>query len=136
MVLYEIDGCFVCFGGNMFLIGKIDQEFFIFDLYVRCFRGYVSFIGKSIRIIFKDVEEVFFYINLLVLFMGYLRIVECELSGVLCKFKEFCIGEVCVEESESILKQGLVLLCELEIGGLRRKLEEVNLLKLDCILLN
>lgn len=63
MALHETDGCFVCFGGNTLLIGKTDQEFFIFDSHARCPRGYVSFTGKSTRIIFKDVEEVFLHIN-------------------------------------------------------------------------
>lgn len=136
MALCEADGCFVCFGGNTLLIGKTDQELFVFDSHARCPKGYVSFTGKSTRIIFKDVEEVFLHIKSLALSMGYSRTVECELSGVLCRFKEFFIGEVCVDESEGTSKQGLVSSSESEADELGEKLEGDNLLKTDCILSN
>lgn len=41
--------------------------------------------GKSTRILFKAVDEVYTYIQDLAISMGYSNSVECNLTGVLCK---------------------------------------------------
>lgn len=35
ILFLNIDGCFVCFGGNIILVGKMKDNYFIFDLYFR-----------------------------------------------------------------------------------------------------
>lgn len=51
-VLIDIDGCFVCFGGNIMLIGRMISGFFIFDFYFRFFDGFCNVNGKSLRFLF------------------------------------------------------------------------------------
>lgn len=84
MVLIEIEGCFVCFVGNIFLIGKINDVYFIFDFYLRIIWGLFSLNGKSIRFLFKSVDDFFMYIQIFVRLMGFLDVVECNLIGVNC----------------------------------------------------
>lgn len=136
MALSGTDGCFVCFGGNTFLIGKTEDGLFIFDSHVRCSRGYVSFTGKSTRIMFKHVEDVFLHMKSLAISMGFTRTVECELSGVLCAVKEFSIGEDCVEEREGTLKQGFSFSSQSDIDTSEEKVEKVNYSNTDCIMSN
>lgn len=50
----EMDGCFVCYGGNFFVIGKFEYGFFLFDFYLRFIDGIVNENGKSIRIFLVD----------------------------------------------------------------------------------
>lgn len=136
MALSGTDGCFVCFGGNTFLIGKTEDELFIFDSHARCSRGYVSFTGKSTRIMFKHVEDVFLHMKSLAISMGFTMNVECELSGVLCAVKEFSIGEGCVEEREGTLKQGFSFSSQSDIDTSEEKVEKVNYSNIDCIMSN
>lgn len=136
MALSGADGCFVCFGGNTFLIGKTEDELFIFDSHARCSRGYVSFTGKSTRIMFKHVEDVFQHIKSLAISMGYTRTVECDLSGVLFALKEFSIGEVCVEESQGTSKQGISSSSQSDFDRSEENSEKVNYSKTDCIMSN
>ncbi|XP_062572298.1 uncharacterized protein LOC134234263 [Saccostrea cucullata] len=116
MALTEADGCFVCFGGNTLLIGRTTDEFFIFDSHARCARGYLSVRGKSTRILLKDVQHVYFHLKSLALSMGFLRTVECELTGVLCSLKHFAIAkfekvEGNIEFSEAFInsRQGIIM---------------------------
>ncbi|XP_062606132.1 uncharacterized protein LOC134267940 [Saccostrea cucullata] len=94
MALTETNGCFVCFGGNTLLIGRTTDGFFIFDSHARCSQGYLSVRGKSTRILKKDVQDVCLHLRSLALSMGFSRIVECELTGVLCSLKHFAIADV------------------------------------------
>lgn len=45
----------------------------------------LSMFGKSTRVLFKDVDEVYTYIQDLAISMGYSNSVECNLTGVSCK---------------------------------------------------
>lgn len=60
MVLNDIDVCFICFGGNLLLICKIDNGYFLFDFYFRCDKGLFCVDGKSIRIFFGSIEQIYF----------------------------------------------------------------------------
>ncbi|XP_061169173.1 uncharacterized protein LOC133178496 [Saccostrea echinata] len=89
MVLVGTNGCFVCFGGNTLLVGRTSKGFYIFDSHSRCCQGYISVNGKSTRILVKSVYDVYLHLVSLALSMGFSRIVECELTGVMCSLKQF-----------------------------------------------
>lgn len=57
----DFDGCFVCFGGNIILVGDIGSGLFIFDFYFRFVDGMCSVSGKSIRLLFENESELYFY---------------------------------------------------------------------------
>ncbi|XP_062609537.1 uncharacterized protein LOC134271330 [Saccostrea cucullata] len=85
IALANNDGCFVCFGGNTMLIGSTDNGFFTFDSHSRSFNGMLNVSGKSTRVLFQNVSELYSYLKSLALSMGYSKDVECNLSGVNCK---------------------------------------------------
>lgn len=82
--LLDTDGCFVCFGGNTFLVGKTCAKYFIFDSHSRTPEGYQTADGKSIRIIHDTLIDVQQHILSLALSMGFTNVVECEITGVVC----------------------------------------------------
>lgn len=50
IALADNDGCFVCYGGNTFLIGKTECGFFFtFDSHSRSSEGMLSMVEKSTR---------------------------------------------------------------------------------------
>ncbi|XP_062579865.1 uncharacterized protein LOC134241859 [Saccostrea cucullata] len=98
LAVTETDGCFVCFGGNTLLIGKTEDGFFTFDSHSRSSQGLLSVSGKSTRVLFKNTEQVCVYLQALARSMGYIRNVECNLTGVHCKMK-------CVSETRSQFEQ-------------------------------
>lgn len=82
--LVETDGCFVCFGGNTFLIGKTNGVFFTFDSHSRSSQGFFCPNGRSTRLLFISIEELFMHIQTLAKSMGYSNMVECNITGVKC----------------------------------------------------
>lgn len=61
----------------------------------------LSMFGKSTRILFQNVDEVYTYIQNLALSMGYSNSVECNLTGVLCKMNLIANdSSVLMEEGE------------------------------------
>ena len=82
--LSDNDGCFVCFSGNTFLVGKTHGKYFIFDSHSRTCDGYQTPNGKSIRIIHDCLFDVQQHILSLALSMGLTNIVDCEITGVNC----------------------------------------------------
>lgn len=85
IALADTDGFFVWFGGNTLLIGKLESGFFSFDSHSRYSVGMLSMFGNSTRILFKDVAEVYTYIQDLAISMGYSNSIECNLTGISCK---------------------------------------------------
>nr|XP_034320143.1 uncharacterized protein LOC117687529 [Crassostrea gigas] len=83
--LGETDGCFVCYGGNSFLIGKFEHGFFLFDSHSRSVNGIVNENGKSTRILLADLGQVYMHVHSLAISMGYSSNVICNLTGVYCK---------------------------------------------------
>lgn len=84
VALADNDGCFVCFSGNTFLIGKTERGFFAFDSHSRSSGGMLSMCGKSTRVLLNNVYEVFSHIQNLARSMGYSNNIECNLTGVSC----------------------------------------------------
>lgn len=84
MALTETEGCFVCFSGNTFLIGKSNDVYFTFDSHSRTAQGLFSANGKSTRLLFKSVDDLFMHIQTLARSMGFSDVVECNLTGVNC----------------------------------------------------
>ena len=85
VALADTDGCFVCFGGNTMLIGKADNHFFTFDPHARTVQGMQSNTGKSTRVLYENLNQLFEHIQSLALSMGYSQDVECNLTGVHCR---------------------------------------------------
>lgn len=83
--LENTGGCFVCFGGNTLLIGKTKNGFFSFDSYSRTIEGMFTTNGKSTRVLFDTIDQLFLHLTGLALSMGYSSNVECNLTGVHCK---------------------------------------------------
>ncbi|XP_022312092.2 uncharacterized protein LOC111117320 [Crassostrea virginica] len=83
------DGCFVCFGGNTFLVGKSGDTFFTFDSHSRSCEGFQSECGRSTRILYDSVQGVYNHIVFLALSMGFSAAVECEITGVQCSIRQF-----------------------------------------------
>ncbi|XP_062614203.1 uncharacterized protein LOC134275940 [Saccostrea cucullata] len=100
VALTDTDGCFVCFGGNTMLIGSTERGFFAFDSHSRSSDGMLSVTGKSTRILFQNVNEVYSYLQGLALSMGYSEGVECNLSGVTCKMNFIANVSTLLEEEE------------------------------------
>lgn len=84
VTLEDTDGCFICFGGNTFLIGKTESGFFAFDSHSRSSDGMLSISGKSTRVLLHNVAEVYSHIQNIALSMGYSNNIECNLTGVTC----------------------------------------------------
>lgn len=77
-------GCFVCFGGNTFLVGKTADSYFTFDSHSRSPLGYLSPNGRSTRILHQSVDSIYDHILSLAVSMGFSGITECEITGVDC----------------------------------------------------
>ncbi|XP_078340715.1 uncharacterized protein LOC111117892 [Crassostrea virginica] len=92
LALDGTDGCFVCFGGNTFLVGKSCNTLFTFDSHSRSREGFQSECGKSTRILYESVQDVYNHIMHLALSMGYSAAVECEITGVQCSIRQFELG--------------------------------------------
>lgn len=84
MGLLDTDGCFVCFSGNTFLIGRTNDLFFTFDSHSRTSQGLFSHSGRSTRILFKNIDELYMHIQMLAKSMGFSSVVECNITGVKC----------------------------------------------------
>ncbi|XP_062580136.1 uncharacterized protein LOC134242119 [Saccostrea cucullata] len=91
LALTGTDGCFVCFGGNTLVIGKTEDGFFTFDSHSRSSEGLLSVNGKSTRVLFENLDRVCAYLQALARSMGYIRNVECNVTGAYCKMK--CVSE-------------------------------------------
>lgn len=105
IALANTDGCFVCFGGNTFLIGKRNEGYFTFDSHSRSIEGYLSESGKSTRILYRTIHELFSHIVTLARSMGYSETVQCEITGVHCSVKLFQCRKISVpmqQKGESI----------------------------------
>ncbi|XP_062622277.1 uncharacterized protein LOC134283815, partial [Saccostrea cucullata] len=88
IALSETDGCFVCFRGNTFLIGKTNDQFFTFDSHSRTAEGYMSVNGCSTRILHESIEDVYNHVLSLALSMGYSEMIDCEITGVKCSIRK------------------------------------------------
>lgn len=84
VALADNDGCFVYFGGITCVIGKTESGFFVFDSHSRSFNGMLSVSGKSVRVLFDNLFEVYSHIQNLALSMGYSNSIECNLTGLSC----------------------------------------------------
>lgn len=99
----DTDGCFVCFGGNTFLIGKTKYGFFSFDSHSRTSEGMLSSLGKSTRLLFQNVDQVYMHLINLAVSMGYSKNVECNLTGVHCKMTLIVQAENKADEVQNCL---------------------------------
>jgi hypothetical protein len=87
IALGDSDGCFVCFGGNTFLVGKSgDGFFFTFDSHSRSTDGYFHENGKSTRVLHETTLHVCDHIISLALSLGFNNATQCEITGVHCSF--------------------------------------------------
>ncbi|XP_062569582.1 uncharacterized protein LOC134231612 [Saccostrea cucullata] len=87
--LGETSGCFVCFKGNTFLVGKTEDGFFTFDPHSRSKSGCMSVSGRSTRILYQSVDDIYNHILSLAMSMGISGITECEITGVDCSVSQF-----------------------------------------------
>lgn len=53
-----MDGCFICFGGNILLCGVLKYGFFMFDFYFRILFGKMIVNGYSLCKSVKIVDDV------------------------------------------------------------------------------
>ncbi|XP_062602888.1 uncharacterized protein LOC134264626 [Saccostrea cucullata] len=88
IALGETSGCFMCFSGNTFLIGKTSDGFFTFDSHSRSSLGNMTFNGKSTRILYQSVYDIYNHVLSLALSLGLSGIIECEVTGVDCSVKK------------------------------------------------
>lgn len=93
IALDETDGCFVCFGGNTFLVGKCHHNFFTFDSHSRSSAGFQSVNGRSTRVLYESIQDVCSHILSLAVSMGYSLALECEITGVQCSVKKISLGK-------------------------------------------
>lgn len=84
MGLVDNDGCFVCFSGNTFLIGRTDSLYFTFDSHSRSSQGLFSHSGRSTRLLFRNIDDLYIHIQSLAKSMGFSNVVECNITGVKC----------------------------------------------------
>ena len=82
--LSDADGCFVCFGGSTFFVGKTFAKYFIFDSHSRNREGHQTADGKSTRIIHDNLFDVQQHILSLASSMGFTDVIDCEITGVVC----------------------------------------------------
>ncbi|XP_062621669.1 uncharacterized protein LOC134283235, partial [Saccostrea cucullata] len=99
VALSDTDGCFVCFGGNTMFIGVTESGFFAFDSHSRRSDGMLSVTGRSTRVLFQHVNEVYSHLQGLAFSMGYTRNVECNLTSVSCKMSNIANDMSEVEEN-------------------------------------
>ncbi|XP_062597054.1 uncharacterized protein LOC134258504 [Saccostrea cucullata] len=102
VALSDTDGCFVCFGGNTMFIGVTESGFFAFDSHSRCSDGMLSVTGRSTRVLFQHVNEVYSHLQGLAFSMGYTRNVECNLTSVSCKMGDIANVSDMSEVEENI----------------------------------
>ncbi|XP_062606870.1 uncharacterized protein LOC134268630 [Saccostrea cucullata] len=86
--LEKTSGCFVCFMGNTFLVGKTIDGLFTFDSHSRSPLGYMSVNGRSTRILYNSVHDIYNHILSLATSMGFSGITECEITGVDCSVRQ------------------------------------------------
>ncbi|XP_062610660.1 uncharacterized protein LOC134272446 [Saccostrea cucullata] len=98
--LGETSGCFVCFKGNTFLVGKTEYGFFTFDPHSRSQSGCMSVSGRSTRILYKSVDDIYNHLLSLAISMGISGITECEITGVDCSVSQFATTDKHVIEIE------------------------------------
>lgn len=84
MGFVDTDGCFVCYSGNTFLIGRTNGLFFTFDSHSRTSQGLFSHSGRSTRLLFKNIDELYIHIQKLAKSMGFSNVTECNITGVKC----------------------------------------------------
>ncbi|XP_062587579.1 uncharacterized protein LOC134249219 [Saccostrea cucullata] len=89
IALGESSGCFVCFRGNTFLVGKTEDGYFTFDSHSRTSSGCMSSNGKSTRILYQSVYNICNHILSLALSMGFSGITQCEITRVDCSVRHF-----------------------------------------------
>ena len=94
IALAGTDGCFVSFCGNTFLIGRTVQGFFTFDSHSRSSKGYLIENGKSTRIMYMTIQELFHHVYTLAKSMGCSETTQCEITGVKCSLVHFQCMEV------------------------------------------
>ena len=82
--IQDTDGCFVCFAGNTFLVGKTGEMFYTFDSHSRSIEGYLCENGKSTRVLHDTIQHVYNHILSLAQSMGYFRAMQCDITGVHC----------------------------------------------------
>lgn len=85
LALTDTDGCFVCFGGNTMLIGRMTSGFFTFDSHSRSSDGLCNVNGNSSRLLFQNIDQVYAHLERLAHSMGFSKGVECNLTSVSCK---------------------------------------------------
>ncbi|XP_062581675.1 uncharacterized protein LOC134243443 [Saccostrea cucullata] len=98
--LGETSGCFVCFKGNTFLVGKTEDGFFTFDPHSRSQSGCMIVSGRSTRILYQSVDDIYNHILSLAISMGISGITECEITGVDCSVSQFATTDKHVIEIE------------------------------------
>ncbi|XP_062593070.1 uncharacterized protein LOC134254555, partial [Saccostrea cucullata] len=89
IALGDSSGCFVCFRGNTFLVGKTEDGYFTFDSHSRSSSGCMSLNGKSTRILYQSVYNIYNHILSLALSMGFSGITDCEITSVDCSVRHF-----------------------------------------------
>ncbi|XP_061177698.1 uncharacterized protein LOC133186474 [Saccostrea echinata] len=104
IALGDTDGCFVCFGGSTFLVGKIGDEFFTFDSHSRSCRGHMSINGRSTRVLYQSVQDIYSHVLSLAVSMGYAGLVNCEITGVHCTLRQFEGKEETIYGEQNYLK--------------------------------
>lgn len=105
VALTDTDGCFVCFGGNTLLIGKLESGFFSFDPHSRSSCGMLSMFGKSTRVLFQNIDEVYSHLQDLAHSMRYSQSIECNLTGVYCKMNSIFNVSNLLKEEKDIAKE-------------------------------
>ncbi|XP_062597979.1 uncharacterized protein LOC134259411 [Saccostrea cucullata] len=111
IALDDSDGCFVCFGGNTFLIGKSHNNFFTFDSHSRSSAGFQSVNGRSTRVLYESVQDLCNHILSLAKSMGYTEAIECEITGVQCSARQLSL-----EKEEGINKESQFSDAEKEVN--------------------
>ena len=83
IALTDCKACFVCFSESTILVGRRNGGFFIFDSHARSHEGLRHDDGRSVCILFKDIDDVYIHIQELAKSMGIHEAVECEVTGVM-----------------------------------------------------
>lgn len=117
VALADTDGCFGCFGGNNFLIGRTETGFFAFDSHSRSSDGMLSMFGKSTSVLLNNVSEVFSHLHNIALSIGYSNSIECNLTGVSCKMKSIeCVENLLEQNDAGELFERPVSLDQMSVG--------------------
>ncbi|XP_062577465.1 uncharacterized protein LOC134239308 [Saccostrea cucullata] len=102
IALGETSGCFMCFSGNTFLIGKTSDGYFTFDSHSRSSLGNMAFNGKSTRILYQSVYDIYNHVLSLALSLGLSGIIECEVTGVDCSVRKLSsTDERCLQNEQT-----------------------------------